>query len=282
MQTTEQRFKDIKKIGTQTKWTEDLYHSLLSFNWSKFFLSYLLLFLVFNSFFAFCYWVFPGSITGTDHSFWQAFAFSVQTFSTVGYGAFSPHSDWAHSIVIIQSVLSVFVTALLTGLIFAKFSRPSARIVFSKNVLINNYDGKRMLMLRMGNLRANQIVEAQARMVVLQSFTTVEGQTIRRQVDLNLVRNSSLFFALSWSVMHVIDQTSPLYNLTLEDLINQNIEIGMSVIGYDSTFSQTIHANCMYVADDVVFDQYFEDIFKIQDGKVLSLNYDKFHNLKSF
>jgi inward rectifier potassium channel len=223
--------------------------------------------------------VFPGSISGTDSSFWHAFVFSVQTFSTVGYGTFSPFSNWSHIFVIIESILSVFVTALLTGLIFSKFSRPNARIIFSKNILINNFDGKRTLMLRMGNLRANQIAEAQVRMMVLKSFKTAEGQTIRRQIDLKLVRSLSLFFALTWSVMHIIDEDSPLYKVTAEDFIDQNIEIGVSVIGYDASFSQSIHANGIYAPEDVVFEKYFQDVFETQNGKVVSLNYQKFHEL---
>ena len=282
MQTTEDRFKSIKKIGAKARLTEDLYHTLLIFDWRKFFLSYLIFFLLFNLIFAFCYWVFPSTLAGTDNSFFDAFSFSVRTFSTVGYGVFSPHSNWAHNIiVIVESVLSVFVTALLTGLIFAKFSRPKARIIFSNNVLINNFEGKRTLMLRMGNLRSNQIVEAHARMVVLKSLTTVEGESIRRQIDLNLTRSTSLFFALTWSVIHIIDENSPLYNMTAKDLIDQFVEIGVSVIGYDSTFSQSIHANCIYSPQDVVFDKYFNDIFDIKDNKIISLNYKNFHDLKS-
>ncbi len=281
MQTTEERFRHIKKTGSSSKWTQDFYHRLLVSSWRQFFLIYLLFFLLFNAVFATCYWLVPGSVSGTNGSFWQDFAFSVQTFSTVGYGVFSPKTEWAHAIVIIQSILSVFVTAALTGLIFAKFSRPRARILFSKNILINNFEGKRTLMLRMGNLRANHIAEAQVRIVVLKSFVTAEGETIRRQLDLNLVRSSSLFFALTWSVMHVIDETSPLFNLTTQDLKDQNIEIGISVIGYDSSFSQSIHANCIYAAEDVIFDRYFEDVFTIKNGKVQSLNYMKFHHLKT-
>ncbi|MEQ1664117.1 MAG: ATP-sensitive inward rectifier potassium channel 10, partial [Bdellovibrionales bacterium] len=162
--------------------------------------------------------------------------------------------------------------ALLTGLIFSKFSRPNARIIFSKNILINNFDGKRTLMLRMGNLRANQIAEAQVRMMVLKSFKTVEGQTIRRQIDLKLVRSLSLFFALTWSVMHIIDEESPLYNVTAQDFIDQNIEIGVSVIGYDASFSQSIHANGIYSPEDVIFEKYFQDVFETHNGKVTSLN----------
>ncbi len=222
----------------------------------------------------------PGALAGTDQSLWQAFVFSVQTFSTVGYGQFLPHTDVAHGVMVLQSILSVFVTAVLTGLIFAKFSRPSARIMFSEKILISPFDGKKTLMFRMGNLRANQIAEAQVRMVVLKSFKTIEGENIRRQLDLSLVRSSSLFFALSWTVMHVIDEKSPLFGCSLKDLIDQDIEFGVSVIGYDSTFSQTIHANCMYSSSDVVFDRHFEDIFEIKNGRVVSLNYEKFHLLK--
>ncbi len=280
MESTEHRFKNIQKIGVHSGWTQDLYHSLLLYSWSRFFLSYLVFFLFFNFSFACAYWLVPGSVQGTDLSLWNAFAFSVQTFSTVGYGAFYPKGDWAHIVVIIESVLSVFVTAVLTGLIFAKFSRPSARILFSKNILITQFDGKKTLMFRMGNLRANQIVEAQVKLMVLKNFKTIEGESIRRQLDIPVVRSSSLFFALSWTVMHIIDENSPLYNLTLKDLMDQNLEIGVSVIGYDSTFSQTIHSNCMYVPTDFIFDRHFEDIFTLKDGRIQSMNYEKFHLLK--
>lgn len=281
MQSSADRFKNVKKIGSHNHWLQDTYHTLLLFNWSRFFLTYVLLFLVFNGMFGFFYWVDSGALEGTDHSFLHAFAFSVQTFSTVGYGAFHPQNTYAHIIVIIESILSVFVTAVLTGLIFAKFSRPSARIIFSKYVLINQFDGKRTLMFRMGNLRANQIAEAQVSMVALMSFRTEEGQSIRRQIDLKLVRNTSLFFALTWSVMHIVDETSPFFKITPEEMREKNIEIGVSVIGYDSTFSQSIHASCIYSHDDIVFGSYFEDVFSIDNGKVMTLNYHKFNNLKS-
>ena len=281
MKTTKQRFREIKKIGNRDKWTLDLYHKLLIFSWPKFFLIYVLFFFLFNLIFAFAYWIFPNSISNINGSFWLSFAFSVQTFSTVGYGVFSPHSEWAHIIVIIESVLSVFVTAVLTGLTFAKFSRPSARILFSKNILINTFDGKRTLMFRIGNLRANQIAEAQVRMVVLKSHTTIEGERIRRQTDINLVRSSSLFFAFTWTIMHIIDEQSPFFGLTLDKIKEQKLEIGISLIGYDETFSQNIQASCVYRAEDIIFDKYFEDVFMLKDGVVSSINYNKFHLLKS-
>lgn len=281
MKTTKERFLGIKKIGNQEKWTIDLYHKLLTSSWPKFFLSYVLFFLLFNLIFAFGYWYFPDSISNTNNSFWLSFAFSVQTFSTVGYGVFAPQSSSAHTIVIIQSVLSVFVTALLTGLTFSKFSRPSARILFSKNILINTFDGKRTLMLRIGNLRANQIAEAQVKMIVLKPFTSIEGERLRRQYDVNLVRNSSLFFAFTWTIIHIIDESSPFFGLSLEDFKERNIEIGISLMGYDESFSQSIQASSVYSTEDIVFDKYFEDVFVLKDSVLTAINYKKFHLLKS-
>jgi inward rectifier potassium channel len=280
MESSDQRFSRIKKIGAQTGLFQDFYHTLLTSSWSKFFTSYLLFFLTFNIFFATAYWCFPDALSGTDQSFWHSFVFSVHTFSTVGYGVFAPHSNWSHVVVIIESIFSVFVTALLTGLIFSKFSRPSAKIIFTDHILINNFEGKRTLMFRMGNLRTNQIAEAQVKLVALKSIKTVEGENIRRQIDMSLVRSTSLFFALTWSIMHVIDESSPLYNLTQKDIIDQNVEIGVSVVGYDSSFSQTIHANCIYSTQDFLFDRYFEDVFDIQGNQILAINYKNFNNIK--
>lgn len=280
MASTNERFKEIKKIGTEKFWILDFYHSVLVMSWRYFFLGFVAFFVSFNGLFAVLYWIFPNSLGGTDNTFWHAFLFSVQTFSTVGYGAFVPRSDFAQTITVIQSALSVFFTALLTGLTFSKFSRPTAKIIFSKNILVNYFDGNKILTFRMGNLRSNMIAEAQVRMVLLQSYKTTEGESIRRQIDLKLMRSSSLFFALSWSVMHIIDESSPLYNLTAEDIVRENIEIAVSVIGHDSTFLQTVHANLIYAADSVIFDRYFADIIESANGKVIALHYERLHDLK--
>ena len=280
METVDERFKVVKKIGAHSKWLQDFYHSILVSTWVSFFSFFVGAFILINLGFALIYWLVPTTVHGTDGSLWHAFSFSVETFATIGYGEFYPDSYLGHLLVIIEALFSVFVTAVFTGLIFAKFSKPSARIIFSNNLLINNFDGKRILTFRMGNLRGNQIAEAQVRMVVLKTFITAENQSIRKQVDLKLVRDNSLFFTLTWSVMHVIDESSPLFNVSSEELISKNIDVGVAVTGYDSTFSQTIHANVIYSPQDVVFDRYFADVFDMNNGVVRSINYNKFHDLK--
>jgi inward rectifier potassium channel len=279
MENTITRFNGIRKTGTLEGW-QDAYHILLTMGWRRFFFTFAAFFVLFNGLFGFIYWDLPDALLGTDGSYWQAFTFSVQTFSTIGYGVFSPKSGPAHAVMVVESLLSVFVTAVLTGLVFSKFSRPTARILFSNNILVHDFDGRRVLALRVGNLRRNQIAEANVRMVALKSFVTPEGQSIRRQLDLPLVRSSSLFFAITWSVMHVIDEKSPLYNLGAEEFAAQDIEIGVSLIGYDSSFSQTIHAGCIYSPEDVVFDRYFADVLEIENGEVRAIHYECFHELK--
>ena len=124
------------------------------------------------------------------------------------------------------------------------------------------------------------IAEAQVSLVILQNFTTPEGQFVRRQVDLPVRRNTSLFFALSWLVVHEINEASPLHGLSQEDVIKQNIEIAVSVIGNDSTLSQTVHSGCIYAANEILFGRYFEDVIESEKGQVRAINYKKFHDLK--
>lgn len=281
MESTQNRFGSIKKFGGRTHWTQDLYHRLLTMQWYKFFFAFVAFFILFNVFFGVMYWLLGKGLSGTDGSFWHAFVFSVQTFSTVGYGVFSPRTDAAQFITIVESFSSVFVTAVLTGLVFAKFARPTARVVFSKNILIHDFDGRRVLTFRLGNLRDNQIAEAQVSVVALMNFKSRDGQRLRRQVDLKLMRKNSLFFALTWSIYHVVDEESPLFGLTIDDITSRDIEFGVSVIGYDSTYSQTVHASAIYASEDVVFDRYFSDVLDIDksDGTVRAIHYERFHDL---
>ncbi len=281
MQSSDARFRNIKKIGGHTRWSQDFYHYLLLVTWPRFFAAFVGFFLVFNIIFGVLYWIIPGALSGTDGSLFQSFLFSVQTYTTVGYGSFAPASALAHVIMVCESLLMLFSSAALTGLVFAKFSRPNAKIIFSKSALISQFDGKKCLMMRMGNLRNNTIAEAQVSMLILKTFVTSEGQQTRGQVDLKLRRRTSLFFALSWLVVHEIDEQSPIYGLTSEDLIRQNIELAVSVIGNDSTVSQAVHAGCIYSPDEIIFDRYFEDVIESENGRVKAINYKKFHDLKA-
>lgn len=280
MESTTERFSRIPKKGVQQRIGEDIYHSLLKMSWTRFIVLFLVFFFSFNLFFAFLFFINPESIAGSDGSLFESFAFSVQTFSTVGYGVFSPKGYLAHCLVILESTVSVLVTAVLTGLVYAKFSRPRARVIFSKNILITKMEGRPTLIFRAGNLRANQILEATAKVVLLKGVKTAEGVLMRKQFDISLHRSETSFFALSWVLMHTIDEKSPLYGMTQKDLIDKRIEIGVSLTGHDETFSQTVFANCLYSAEDFVYDRQFKDVLiNNEQGRVAYVDYTKFHDL---
>lgn len=279
MQTSSERFSKIKKKGITTHISDDLYHQLMKISWLSFVFLFFLFFILFNFIFALIYYNIPNSIAGSTGSLFDCFSFSVQTFSTIGYGMYAPNTTSTHVVTIVESMFSVLVTALFTGLAFAKFARPNALVMFSKNVLITKYDGKPTLIIRLGNLRGNQILEASIRLIILTSYTSPEGIVMRRQYDLHLIRDRTTFFALSWTVMHVIDEKSPFYKLTKQDLIEKNIELAVSATGHDETFSQTVYANCIYSPEDFVFDKQFVDVIISNNSRVEAVDYGKFHEL---
>lgn len=203
----------------------------------------------------------------------------MQTFSTIGYGSIYP-VGLAHNIAVtIQAVMGMLATALVTGMVFARFARPSAKIVYSKNILINNFAGKRSLVFRMANARFNQIAEARVNMVLLADEVLPDGSLFRRQIDLPLVRSSSLVFALSWTLQHEINPQSPLWNKTSKQLEEINAIILISVTGCDETFSQTVYARNAYSWEDVICDRTFEDItVRREDG--IFVNIQNISNLK--
>lgn len=268
------------RSNSQSGMLTEVYHYFLVINWFQFFVYYILFFILFNLTFGIIYWYLPNSLSGTDQSFWHSFVFSVQTFTTVGYGLFAPASTMGQLIAVFESGISFILTAVLTGLMFAKFSRPVSQIVFSNNILISQFDGHKTLMFRLANLRSNKISEASIGAVVLKALTTKEGEKLRKQFDLKLIRQKSLFFSLTWTIMHIIDEESPLYGYDQEKLASEGIEVAASIMGYDSTFMQTITASHHYKFDAFKFDRYFVDLFTRDEKNNLWIDFSKIHRLK--
>ena len=281
MQNAQERFQRVQKIGVETGFADDLYHWFLRMNWITFLVGFVVGFLILNLCFGMIYWLVPGSVQGAGNSLFDHFVFSVQTFSTVGFGVLSPASTFANCMVIVESIVSILYSAILTGLLFSKFSSPTARVIFTEKIIISPFDGVPTMMFRMGNLRGNQILEARVSATMLRTQITSEGFTIRRQIDLKLVRSSSLFFVLTWTVMHIIDETSPLFGLSQEDIVNQNIEIGVAMVGFEETFSQNIHATGLYTKNDIIFAKGFADVLVSEQGIVRKVDYSKFNDLRT-
>lgn len=242
-----------------------LYHTALSISWPRFLSAVVGTYLVINVVFACAYLLCGhGALnsppTGMPEGrFLQAFFFSVETFGTIGYGNVYPVGVVPNLVMVVEALTGLLVLAMSTGLIFARFSRPTARIRFSARAVIAPYRGITALMLRIVNERSNQIVEVDAQ--VLFSRRGEDDGTSRVFDELGLERRHVVFFPLAWTIVHPIDETSPLFGLTAADLENVNAEFLVLLKGIDETFSQTVHARSSYTARELAWDAQFVTMF---------------------
>jgi inward rectifier potassium channel len=271
----------VKAIGLERAPQKDVYHFVLGRNWPMFFLLVAVFFVVANMLFAWLYLLEPGSISNArPGSFEDAFYFSVQTLATIGYGGMSPASRYGHIIVALEAIVGILMVALITGITFTRFARPSARVLFSNKVVVSPRDGVPHVMFRMANWRRNRIVEARLSAVLLVTERTREGDVMRRQIDLPLVRSKTNVFFLTWSAMHLVDEKSPFFGAgALDRLRAQQAEIYLGLTGLDETIGQTIHVRKQYTLDDVVPNARFADVlFTREDGRRV-IDYRKFHDV---
>jgi inward rectifier potassium channel len=275
-----ENFPALRVTGTRWRPLDDLYHFVLTRSWSQFLGFATTFYVSANALFALAYWAVPGSVRGVE-SYADAFYFSVQTFSTVGYGALSPATHWANMLVTVESMVGLLCMALLTGLTFARFSRPSARVRFAAKIVSHERDGVPHLVFRVANERHNNIVEAQLRVLLLLSTTTREGYEMRVPHELELVRDRTALFMLTWIPMHRIDERSPFFGgpASLERLREQKAELFLSLSGLDDTSAQTVHARCRYSLDDIAWDHTFADVLTIEPDGTRVLEYEKFDEI---
>jgi len=257
----------------------DVYHSLLTLPWPGFFALLALTYGVFNAVFGLLYFLQDGSVANAKpHSLADAFFFSVQTMATIGYGDMHPATLYANILVTVEVLLGMTGFALATGLIFARFSRPTARVMFSDVAVVSRYDGVPTLMFRAANQRRNRILEASVNVMFVRNELTVEGQVMRRFYDLAVTRRHNPTFVLTWTVMHPIDESSPLLGADADTLQAQEAEIVASISGLDESFAQTIYARKSYRALDIRWGWRLADIIgRNADGR-LTVDYERFHD----
>jgi inward rectifier potassium channel len=266
-------------VGAPRTTLRDFYHLFLRVPWSAALAIMVSAYLTLNALFASLYLATGGVGGARDGSFWDAFCFSVQTMGTIGYGSMYPTSVAANTVMVVESVTSLIVTAVATGLVFAKFSRSSARIAFSRDVTIGPMDGVPTLMLRVGNERGNQILEATVRVALLRTEHLKEGTTFYRMYDLELARERSPAMARSWTVLHPIVQGSPLYGATPESLSRDEAELLVTVVGTDDTSLQPVHARKRYSERNVLWGARHADVLSEDDQGNLILDVRKFHDV---
>jgi inward rectifier potassium channel len=262
---------------TPSRW-RDLYHQALKLSWPRFLLLGILLFLTLNVIFGVLYSLQPAGISDMRAgSFSEAFFFSVQTLATIGYGKWAPISTYSNSVVTVETFLGVSTIAVFTGLAFARFARPTAKIVFSKAVVVTRFDGAPTLMLRLANERSNQILQAQVTLAMLRDERTQEGHYIRRLHDLLLVRDRTPVLGNTFQVMHRIDQTSPLFGYDPARLAADWVELVAVVTGLDETMMQNVHARASYDNAEILFGRRFADIFGYLPDGTRAMDYRQFH-----
>jgi inward rectifier potassium channel len=256
---------------------QDLYHSFMTVSWPTVFASFAAFFLVFNLAFAGIYALRPQDIANLNPpNYWGFFFFSVETFATVGYGDMHPQAPYAHVVAAIEIFLGLMSLSLLTGMMFARFSRPTARFLFARYAVIRPLDGKLTLMLRAANARQNIVMEAQASLRLLRDETSAEGVHFRRIHDLKLSRQQHPIFLFGWTLMHVIDETSPLHGQSPESLSQAQAYLLLTISGTDETTGQTLMARENYANGTVRWNYGFADILTTTDG-VDHFDYTRFH-----
>ena len=252
----------------------DIYHHLLISSWPLLLLQIMVAFFALNSIFALGYYL-DGGVENAK-SYADVFFFSVETMATIGYGRMAPVTLLAHILMSLEALTGMIEIALMTGLIFAKFSRPSARVRFSRHAVVSMRDGVPSLMFRMANERASQIVEAQVHVLLSRGEKTAEGESLLRFYDLELTRYRNLTFRHSWTVIHPIHPGSPFYNTTADSLAASNAEIVVSVTGIDGAFMQTVYARHTYEAADLVWGARLADVIIRSPESGFMIDYGKF------
>jgi inward rectifier potassium channel len=266
---------NVRRLGRGLIASINPYHSLLTMRWHKF-LAILVAFyfainIIFGGLFYLCG---PDALTWLPHHeshgrLWDTFFFSVQTFATIGYGGLAPTSIASNVIVTIESLVGILCVALTTGVIFARFSRPVARIRFSSQALIGPYRGGKAFMFRVANERDSQILELSAT-VLFTRFEERDGRRIRQFYPLSLERTSVMFFPLAWTVVHPIDRESPLDGVTRAALEESEAEVLVLLRGTDETFSELVHARSSYRWDQIRWGARFASVFNLPgpDGTI--------------
>lgn len=256
------------------------YLHLLNMSWPKFFTLVMVAYLTVNVLFALVFFALgPGHLKGADAPtetgrFLNDFFFSTHTLTTVGYGNITPATVAANVVTSLEAIAGLMAIALGTGLLFGRFSRPSVKIAFSERALIAPYQDRSSLQVRVVNLRPNLLMELHANLMLM----TVEGtgeDRKRHYAELKLERNAIYFLPLTWTVVHPIDESSPLLNKSAQDLERQQAEFVVLLKGFDDTFSQTVHARYSYRYDEIAWQAKFEPAFEIDPDGNMVLDLDR-------
>ena len=272
--------REIETLGLSQGFWTDLYHRAMTVYWPVFFGSAAVLFVTLNAVFGFLYWLGHEPIANAEGNGPLAyFYFSIETLATVGYGDMHPQTDYGHLIATVEIFTGMSFLAVMTGLIFARFSRPRARFVFADTAVITRHEGRQALMIRTANARHNTISRANARLWLIRAERSREGDQLRRFYELKLDRSEHPMFVLSWMLFHIIDKDSPLYGATASDLEEGDALFVLNVGGLDDSSAQQLYARHVYSWRDIRWNHRYKDITSVSPQGRFLLDYTKFNDV---
>ena len=262
-------------------WT-DLYHRSMTVYWPVFFGTAALIFILLNAIFGLLFWLGDRPIANIAPDLplpLSLFYFSIETLATVGYGDMHPQTNYGHLVATVEIFTGMSFLAVMTGLIFARFSRPRARFVFAEHPVVTVHQGQPTLMIRVANARNNTISQATARLWLFRLEYSAEGYQFRRYHELKLDRQEHPMFALSWTLFHQIDETSPLHKMTADDLVVTDAALVLNVSGVDDSSAQHLYARKLYAQQDILWRHRYRDITSTSAQGRLLIDYNKFHDV---
>jgi inward rectifier potassium channel len=263
--------------GVPSSWS-DIYHTSMLVSWPVFLGALAGLFVFLNLVFGALFAAQPGSIANADPNDYTApFFFSVETLSTTGYGDMHPQTLYGHTVATLEIFVSLVATAAMTGLVFARFSRPRSRLVFARHPVVTRHDGVDTLMLRVANARHSFLSEATAKLWWLGPIVTAEGTRFVGFLPMRLLRAENPALSLSWTLFHPIDEASPLYGRSAADIIADDVNLVLSIAGVDETSSQSVHSRHVYASDDLNWGHQFVDMFRRDENERMHVDFSKIH-----
>ena len=274
--------REVETRGLGTAFWSDLYHRSMTVHWPAFFGSAALIFIVLNAVFAFVFWLGDRPIANVSPDLplpFSMFYFSIETLATVGYGDMHPQTNYGHIVATVEIFTGMTFLAVMTGLIFARFSRPRARFVFAQHPVVSSHEGQPTLMIRVANARHNTISQATARLWLFRLESTKEREQFRRYYELKLERREHPMFSLSWTLLHVIDKTSAFHGMTAEEFADSEGALILNLSGVDDNSAQRLYARQIYSRKDIRWQHRYADITSISDDGRLVLDYSRFHDV---
>ncbi len=268
--------------GLRRSFWSDFYSNAMTVGWGAFLSASFLIFVLTNALFALLYALAPAPVSNVEEApALLLFFFSIETLATVGYGDMHPQTTYGHAVASLEMFCGLFLSALLTGLIFARFSRPRARFMFADVLTVAVHEGRPTIIVRVANARQNVVTDATAKLWFTRKRFSAEGIAYRGFQELRLERSENPIFVLTWSLFHPLDEASPLFGMTVDDMRDCELSLLLALTGTDAATSQLVQGRHDYSLDDVRWNHRYVDVVGEDENGDRLIDYARFHEVQA-